>query len=117
VKEVPQEGRDTTAQGRDTGPARMELVAGFRVLPFCARRQNRFDYARRPVNVCLEGVSGGSNRSPTKRLRKPGGSSSRPVRGGGWGAIARDRELEGGSEGKGRSPGPATGTRVRRRSL
>jgi len=49
--------------------------------------------------------------------RKPGGSSSRPERGGGWGAIGYDRELEGGSEGKGRSPGPATGIRVRWRLL
>nr|AAQ05764.1 hypothetical protein [Natronobacterium sp. AS-7091] len=48
--EVRQKGPDTTAQGRAIGPERgEELVAGFRVLPFCVRRQNRFDQARRPV--------------------------------------------------------------------
>jgi len=106
VIEVPEKGRDTTGQGRAIGPERMELLERFRVLPFCARRQNRFDYARRLIKTCekptesscdgrlylsehvanckLECVNRdlcATNRDLVRR--KPGGSSSRPERGGG----------------------------------
>ena len=56
MKDVPDKGRDTTERGRATGRGRMELLGNrFRVLPFSARRQNRFDQARRPVQ-CTESI-------------------------------------------------------------
>ena len=57
--EVPDKGRDTTERGRATGRDRMELLGNrFRVLPFSARRQNRFDQARRPVHHAESGEYG-----------------------------------------------------------
>jgi len=53
----------------------MELCGSrFRVLPFSARRQNRFDSternARRPVDVHLDRVSGRSNRNPSNHSER-----------------------------------------------
>ena len=46
---------DTTGQGRAIGPARRNRSVGgrFRVPPFFARRQNRFDETRRPGRSVL----------------------------------------------------------------
>jgi len=71
VIEVPEKGRDTTERGRATGHDRRNALAGvFRVLPFSARRQNRFDHARRPVNAGLDKVSGRSNRNPSNHSER-----------------------------------------------
>jgi len=55
IERTPEKGRGTTGQGRPTDPNRRNRrwQARFRVPPFSARRQNRFDETRRPDSGTL----------------------------------------------------------------